>query len=76
MFAPSGIRNRQIYHDRKKPKRTKFQVLASVEKGNMLGDEDVKHEEATLYKTSVKCVSKDGVLMMIKKDDYIRLLSG
>jgi hypothetical protein len=42
----------------------------------MLGDEDVQTEGIANYKTSVKCVSKFGALMMIKKDDYIRLLSG
>ena len=76
MFAPSGIRNRQIYHDRRKPKITQYQVLAEVGKGNMLADEDLQDEENENYKTSVKCVSKHGSLMMIKKEDYIRLLSG
>jgi len=42
----------------------------------MLGDEDLQDEENQNYKTSVKCVSKDGSLMMIKKDEYIRLLPG
>ena len=76
MFAPSGIRTRQIYYDRKKPKITQHQVLAEVGKGNMLGDEDLHDENNKNYKTSVKCVSKEGTLMMIKKDEYIRLLSG
>jgi hypothetical protein len=42
----------------------------------MLADEDLQDEENENYKTSVKCVSKHGSLMMIKKEDYIRLLSG
>lgn len=41
----------------------------------MLGEEDIK-ENGTTYTTSVKCVSKEGTLIMIKKEDYIRLLSG
>ncbi len=51
-------------------------MLAEVGKGNMLGDEDLHIEGESKYDTNVKCISKEGSLMMFKKEDYIRLLSG
>lgn len=39
----------------------------------MLGEEDVADDDVSRYTTSVRCVSKTAELMMILKEDFLKL---
>ena len=63
---------RKEQFDRLSLKYTKHtQLLCTVSKGYMLGEEDVAGQMER-YTTTVKCI-QSGELMVISKDDFLKL---
>ena len=43
-----------------------------MERGNIIGEEDMISKQK-VYRTTVKCISIDGVIGQMKREDFFRL---
>ena len=71
LIAPLASKDSQAFRKNKFQAKHEHNVLSTVGKGNMLGEEDVTNDRA--YTSSVKCVSARAVLLCVNKDEFMKL---
>lgn len=48
-------------------------MIHQVNQGYMLGEEDVSKPELSSYCNSVKCISKEALVIKISREDFLQL---